>query len=78
MRNNNKNKQQEDGVVNSKGTRVLAVERHRLPEDFVSFRALCGVQSLWPIVFAPNRAVVWGPLRWQAPVETLCFRLAFS
>ena len=42
--------------------KVISVERHGLPEDFVSFRALCGVQSL-PLVFAPNRAIVWGPLQ---------------
>ena len=41
------------------GMKVFAVERHRLPEDFVSFRALCGVQSS-PLVFAPNRALVCG------------------
>ena len=50
--------------------KVFAVERHRLPEDFASFRAMCGVHSLL-VVFAPNRAIVWSPLQWQAPVETL-------
>ena len=39
----------------------FAVERHGLPEDFVFFHALCGVQSS-PLVFAPNRPIVWGPL----------------
>ena len=41
--------------------KVFAVERHGLPEDFVYFRALCGVQSS-PLVFAPNRAFGCGPL----------------
>ena len=56
---------------------MFAVERHGFPEDFVYFRALCGVQSS-PLVFAPDRAIVWGPLQWQVPVNTLCFRFAFS
>ena len=43
--------------------KMFAVERHgRLSEDFMYFRALCGVQSL-PLVFAPNRAFVCGPLQ---------------
>ena len=33
--------------------KVFAVERPGLPEDFVSFPALCGVQSSL-LVFAPN------------------------
>ena len=41
---------------------VFAVERPGLPEDFVSFPALCGVQSS-PLVFAPNLPIVWGPLQ---------------
>ena len=40
-----------------------AVERPGPPEDFVSFPALCGVQSS-PLVFAPNLPIVWGPLQW--------------
>ena len=67
---------QED-MTNPQDIKVFTVERHRLPEDFVSFCALRGVQSS-SLVFAPNRAIVWGPLQWQAPVETLCFRFAFS
>ena len=31
-------------MANPQGTNVLAVERHGVPEDFVSFRTLCGVQ----------------------------------
>ena len=61
-------------IADPQHMKAFAVERHRLPEDFVSFRALCGMQSS-PIVFAPNRAIVWGPLQWQAPVETLSFSL---
>ena len=57
--------------------KMFAVEKHRLPEDFVYFRALCGIQSS-PLVFAPNRKIFRGPLQWQAPVETLCSRFAFS
>ena len=45
------------------GMQVIAVERPGLPEDFVSFPALCGVQSS-PLVFAPNLPIVWGPLQW--------------
>ena len=42
---------------------MFAVEGPGLPEDFVSFPALCGVQSS-PLVFAPNLPIVWGPLQW--------------
>ena len=38
---------------------MFAVERPGLPEDFVYFPALCGVQSS-PLVFAPNLPIVWG------------------
>ena len=31
--------------ANPEDMTMFAVERHGLPEDFVSFRALCGVQS---------------------------------
>ena len=48
-------------MANLQGMEVFAVERHRLSEDFVSFRALCGVQSS-PLVFAPNQPFVWGSL----------------
>ena len=37
--------------------------RPGLPEDVVSFPALCGVQSS-PLVFAPNLPFVRGPLQW--------------
>ena len=65
-------------MANLQDMKVFAVERHELPEDFVSFRALCGVQSS-PLAFAPNPAIVWGPLQqWQAPLEKLCFRCVLS
>ena len=64
-------------MANPQDMKVFAVERHELREIFVSFRALCGVQSS-PLVFAPNRAIVWGPLEWQAPVNTLWFSFTFS
>ena len=32
-------------MANPQGMKVFAVERPRLPEDFVSFPALCGVQA---------------------------------
>ena len=53
---------QKEEMVNPQGMKVFAVERHGLPEDFVSFSALCGVQSS-PLVFVPNRSIVWGPLQ---------------
>ena len=46
--------------------KVFAVERLGLPEDLVSFSALCGIQSS-PPVFVPNRPIVWGPLQWYGP-----------
>ena len=52
-----------EGMANPQGMKVFTVERHGLPEDFVSFPALCGVQSS-PLVFAPNLPIVWGPLQW--------------
>ena len=67
----------QDGMANPQGRKMFPVEKHGLPEDFVPFRTLCGVQSS-PPVFAPNRAFVCGPLQRQASVETLCFRSALS
>ena len=48
-------------MANLQGMKVFAVERHELPEDFMSFPALCGVQSS-PLEFVPNRPTVCGPL----------------
>ena len=48
-------------MANPQGMKVFAVERPELPDDFVYFPALCGLQSS-PLVFAPNLMIVWGPL----------------
>ena len=48
--------------ANPRGMKGFDVERHGVPEDFVSCRALCGVQPS-PLVFAANRAIIWGPLQ---------------
>ena len=53
----------QEEMANPLGMKVFAVERPGLPEDFVSFPALYGVQSS-PLVFAPNLLIVWGPLQW--------------
>ena len=47
----------QEEMVNPQGMKVFAVERHGLPEDFVFFPSLCGVQSS-PLVFAPNQPIV--------------------
>ena len=49
-------------MTNPQGMKVFAVERPGLPEDFVSFPAMCGVESS-PLVFAPNLPFVRGPLQ---------------
>ena len=53
----------QEEMANPQGMKVFAVERPRLSEDFVSFPALCGMQSL-PLVFAWNLPFVRGPLQW--------------
>ena len=53
----------QEEMPNPQGMEVFAVERPGLPEDFVSFPALCGVQSS-PLVFAPNLPFIRGPLQW--------------
>ena len=53
----------QEEIVNPEGIKVFAVERPGLPEDFVYFPALCGVQSS-PLVFAPNLPFVRDPLQW--------------
>ena len=47
----------QEKMINPQGMKVFAVERPGLSEDFVSFPALCGVQSS-PLVFAPNLPIV--------------------
>ena len=51
----------QEEMANPQGMKVFVVEGPELPEDFVSFPALCGVQSS-PLVFAPNLPIVWDPL----------------
>ena len=51
----------QDEMTDPQGMKVFAVGRNGLPQDFMSFRALCGVQSSL-LVFGPNRAFVCGPL----------------
>ena len=53
----------QEKMANPQEMKVFAVERPGLPEDFVYFPALCGVQSS-PLVFAPNLPIVWGPRQW--------------
>ena len=53
----------QEEMSNPQGVTMFAVERPVLSEDFVSFPALCGVQSS-PLVFAPNLPFVRGPLQW--------------
>ena len=53
----------QEEMANPQGMEVFAVERPGLPEDFVSFPDLRGVQSS-PLVFAPILPIVWGPLQW--------------
>ena len=50
-------------MASPQGMKVFTIEIPGLPENFVSFPALCGVQ--WsPLVFVPNLPIVWGPLQW--------------
>ena len=53
----------QEEMANSQGMKLFAVEKRGHPEDFMPFPALCGVQSS-PLVFMPNRPIVWGPLQW--------------
>ena len=50
----------QEEMANPQGMKVF--ERPELSENFVSFPALCGVQSS-PLVFAPNLLFVRGPLQ---------------
>ena len=52
----------QEEMANPQGMIVFAVERPGLPKEFVSFPALCGVQSS-PLVFAPNLPFGRGPLQ---------------
>ena len=53
----------QEEMANLQGMKVFAVKRPELPEDFVYFPALCGVQSS-PLVFAPSLPFVRGPPQW--------------
>ena len=46
----------QEKMANPQGMKVFAVERPGLPEDFVSFPALCGVQSS-PLVICSESAI---------------------
>ena len=50
----------QEEMADPQGIQVFTVERHGLPEHFVYFPALCGVQ-LSPLVFVPNWPIDWGP-----------------
>ena len=51
----------QEELANPQGMKVFTVERHGLPEDFVSFRALCGVQSSSVVSrICANRPIVLG------------------
>ena len=60
----------QEEMADPQGMKVFAVNRPELPEDFVSFPALCGVQSS-PLVFAPNLPIVWGPLQLDTGGDTV-------
>ena len=49
-----------DEIADPPGTTVLPIDRHGFAEGLAFFRTLCGVQSS-PVIFAPNRAIAWGP-----------------
>ena len=49
----------QEEMANPQGIKVFAVERPGLPEEFVSFPSLCGVQSS-PLVFCSESAVCSG------------------
>ena len=66
-----------DEIADPPGMAGLPIDIYGFDEDLVSFRTLCGVQSLL-VRFAPNRAIDWGPLQLQTSLETLCLSPAFS
>ena len=66
-----------DEIADPPGMAVLPNDKYGFGEGLVSFRTLCGVQSSL-VRFAPNQAIDWGPLQWQASLETLCLSPAFS
>ena len=66
-----------DEIADPPGMAVLPIDIYGFDEGLVSFRTLCGVQSSL-VIFAPNRAIAWGPPQPQASLETLCLSPAFS
>ena len=66
-----------DEIADPPGMAVLPIDIYGFDEGLVSFRTLCGVQSSL-VRFAPNQAIDWGPLQWQAWLETLCLSSASS
>ena len=67
----------QEEMANPQGMKVFAVERPGLPEDFVSFPAMCGVQSS-PLVFAPESAVCSGSATVVGTGGDTVLRFAFS
>ena len=55
----------QEKMANPQGMKVFAVERPGLLEDFVSFPALCGVQSS-PCSELP---IVWSPLHYSVSLD---------
>ena len=66
-----------DEIADPPGMAVLPIDIYGFDEGLVYFRTLCGVQSSL-VRFAPNQAIDWGPLQWQAWLETLCLSSASS
>ena len=66
-----------DEIADPPGMAVLPIDIYGFDEGLMSFRTLCGVQSSL-VRFAPNQAIDWGPLQWQAWLETLCLSSASS
>ena len=65
-----------DEIADPPDTTVLPIGRPGFAEGSVSFRTLCGMQSSL-VIFAPNRAIAWGPSQRRSTLETLCFSPAF-
>ena len=59
----------QDEITDPPGMAVFPIDIFGFDEGLVYFRTLCGVQSSL-VRFAPNRAIDWGPLQWQASLET--------
>ena len=53
---------QKKWMANPQGMKVSVVERPGLPDNFVFFPALCGLQSS-PLVFVLNQPILGDPLQ---------------